>query len=162
MEQTLVLIKPDAVQRALVGEIISRFEKCGLKIVATKMVWEKEDFFEKHYHDVEERHGREILDGNLKAMTAGPVFALVLEGIRAIEIVRKLVGPTEPKKAAPGTIRGDYTHYTYELADHHKVAVKNIVHASSSIEDAQYEINLWFQPKEIHSYETVHEKHVFR
>ncbi len=161
MERTLVVLKPDAVQRCFSGEIITRFERAGYKIVAMRMVWGDDEFFKKHYFDVEERHGKEILDGNLKAMTAGPVIAFVLEGVNAVEGVRKMVGPTEPKKAPPGTIRGDYTHYTYELADKNKIAVKNLVHASANPDEAKMEIDLWFKPEEIHGYKTVHEVHLF-
>lgn len=157
IERTLVILKPDCVKRMYVGEIISRFEKVGFKTVAMKMTWKSKEFFKKHYYDVEERHGTEILEGNLKTMTAGPVIAIILEGVDAIDGVRKLVGPTEPKKALPGTIRGDYSHYTYAKADSKKVAVRNIIHASSSIKDAEYEINLWFTPEEVFEYKTVHD-----
>lgn len=157
VERTLIVLKPDCVKRMYVGEIISRFERVGFKLVAMKMVMESSNFFEKHYHDVEQRHGRSILEGNLKSMTAGPVIAIILEGIDSIEGVRKIVGPTEPRNAPPGTIRGDYSHYTYARADSNKVAVRNVIHASSSISDAEYEINLWFKPEEIFDYKTVHD-----
>lgn len=157
IERSLILLKPDCVQRMFVGEIITRLERAGYKIVGLKMVWESKDFFEKHYHDVEERHGREILEGNLKVMTEGPVIALVMEGVNAILGIKKLVGPTEPKQAPPGTIRGDYSHYTYQVADRNKVAVRNIIHCSTSNEDAKREISLWFKPEEIHTYKTVHD-----
>lgn len=159
-QKTLVLLKPDCVMRQFVGEIITRFEKAGYKIIAMKMVWYDNDFFEKHYHDVEERHSRKILEMNLKAMTTGPIIAMVIEGINAIESVRKMVGPTEPKKAAPGTIRGDYSHYTYKLADKKEIAVRNLIHASADKKDAKYEIDLWFDKKELHSYKTVHDAFV--
>ncbi|MDD3263552.1 MAG: nucleoside-diphosphate kinase [Candidatus Nanoarchaeia archaeon] len=157
VERTLVLLKPDCVKRMYVGEIITRFERVGFKIVAMKMVVKSADFFEKHYYDVEQRHGREILDGNLKTMTSGPVIAMILEGVDSIEGVRKIVGPTEPRNAPPGTIRGDYSHYTYARADSNKVAVRNIIHASANLKDAEYEINLWFTPEEIFEYKTVHD-----
>lgn len=159
IERTLVVFKPDCVQRQFCGEILSRFERVGLKIVGVKMVWPEGDFFKKHYYDVEERHGTEILMGNVKAMTDGPVIAFVLEGVNVIENVRKMVGPTEPKQAMPGTIRGDYSHYTYALADKNKIAVRNILHASANAKDAEYEIGLWFSAQELYNYKTVHEKH---
>jgi len=160
IERTLVVLKPDCVQRSFSGEIITRFEKAGYKIVGMKMVWKDADFFKKHYHDVEERHGTEILMGNVRAMIHGPVIAFVLEGVSAIESVRKMVGPTEPRQALPGTIRGDYSHYTYKLADTNKIAVKNLIHASANQEDADREIKLWFNADELHSYKTVHDIHV--
>ena len=159
IERTLVVLKPDCVQRGFCGEIITRFERVGYKIVGMKMIWADGEFFKKHYFDVEERHGTEILMGNVKSMTNGPVIAFVLEGINVIENIRKMVGPTEPKQAPPGTIRGDFAHYTYALADKNKVAVKNMIHASANKKDAEYEINLWFSMDEMHNYQTVHEKH---
>ncbi len=160
IERTLVILKPDCVQRQFCGEILSRFERVGLKVVGMKMVWPEGDFFKKHYYDVETRHGIEILMGNVKAMTDGPVIAFVLEGVNSIENVRKMTGPTEPKQAMPGTIRGDYSHYTYALADKNKIAVKNIIHASANAKDSEYEIGLWFSAQELYSYKTVHEKHI--
>lgn len=162
IERTLILLKPDGIMRQFVGEIITRLEKAGFKIVAMKMLWQDKDFFEKHYHDVEERHGREILDMNLKAMTVGPVIAITLEGEDAIAGVKKMVGPEiEPKKCPPGTIRGDYSHQNFRVSDESKIAVRNIIHCSTSEEDAERELNLWFKPEELHSYKTVHEAHVF-
>tara|TARA_Y100000310_G_scaffold340855_1_gene438057 strand:+ start:2603 stop:3091 length:489 start_codon:yes stop_codon:yes gene_type:complete len=158
IERTLVVLKPDCLQRGFCGEIITRFERVGFKIAGMKMIWPDQDFIKKHYYDVEERHGTEILMGNVKAMTESPVIAIVLEGVNAIENIRKMVGPTEPKKAAPGTIRGDYAHYTYGLADKKKIAVRNIVHASANTKDAELEIGLWFSIEDLHNYETVHEK----
>jgi nucleoside-diphosphate kinase len=91
----------------------------------------------------------------------GPVVAFVLEGVNAIENVRKMVGGTEPKGASPGTIRGDFAHVSYEYADRKGIGVKNIIHASANSDDAEYEISLWFTPEEIHSYKTVHDMHLF-
>jgi nucleoside-diphosphate kinase len=96
----------------------------------------------------------------LKLITSGPVVAMALEGIGAIEIVRKMVGETEPKAAAPGTIRGDYAHVSFSYADNVGQAIRNIVHASGNKEDAKYEIPLWFKKDELHSYKTVHDKHI--
>ncbi len=161
IQRTLVILKPDAVQRAIAGRILQRFEDVGFKIVGMKMVWVDEAFGKKHYFDVEERHGPKVLQGLLKNISEGPVIAMVLEGVAAVEQVRKMVGSTEPKSAAPGTIRADFSQHSYALADAKQVGVKNVVHASASLKDAAYEINLWFRPDELHTYKTVHEVHVF-
>lgn len=91
----------------------------------------------------------------------GTVVAIVLEGIHAIEVVRKIVGVTEPKAALPGTIRGDFCHVSYDYADKKELAIRNIIHASGSKEDAEYEISLWFKNNELHSYKNVHDVHIF-
>ena len=162
IERTLVLIKPDGVQRALMGKIISRFEDAGLKIIGLKMVWVDEAFAKKHYtEDLAKRRGEKVRKLMLQLLTSGPVVAMALEGISAIEIVRKMVGDTEPKKAAPGTIRGDFTHVTFQYADSKNQPVRNLIHASADQKDAKSEVNLWFSAKELHSYKTVHEVHIF-
>ena len=158
IERTLVLLKPDAVQRSLVGEILTRFEKVGTKIVGMKMVWVNKEFSKLHYKDHVEKPFYKGLEAFI---VQGPLIAVVLEGINAVETVRKLVGSTEPKKAAPGTIRGDYAHHSYEYADAKKIAIKNLIHASDTVENAKREVELWFKPEELHSYKTVHEFHVF-
>ncbi len=158
MEKTLVLIKPDGVERGLVGEILSRFEKAGLKIVGVKQVSVDADFSKKHYSA---HVDKPFYKGLEDFITSGPVVAFVLEGLHAVELVRKIVGPTEPKSANPGTIRGDYAHHSYSHADDKGIAIKNLIHASGSSEEAVAEVALWFADKELHSYETVHEKHVF-
>lgn len=161
IERTLVLVKPDGVQRGLVGEIISRFEKAGLKIAAMKMQWIDEDFAKKHYtEDIAERRGEKVREALLKLIVSGPVVAFVLEGIGAIGIVRKMVGETEPKSALPGTIRGDYAHVSFGYADKAEQAIRNIVHASGDEKDAKAEIPLWFSEDEIFTYKTVHDKHI--
>ena len=161
IERTLVLLKPDAVQRCVIGEIISRFERAGLKIVGMKMVYSTEEQARKHYdEDLEKRRGKEVRDNNVIFLTSGPIIALCLEGIHAVEIVRKMIGSTEPKSALPGTIRADYAHMSYAHADKVKKAIPNLVHASDSIESAKKEISLWFTEKELHSYKTVHDLHV--
>ncbi|MEM3374415.1 MAG: nucleoside-diphosphate kinase [Candidatus Woesearchaeota archaeon] len=158
IERTLVLLKPDAVQRGIIGNIITRFENAGLKIVGMKMVWVDEDFSKKHYSE----HINKPFYKPLEAfITEGPVIAMVLEGIHAVEVVRKMVGSTEPRKALPGTIRGDFAHHSYEYADKKGIAIKNLIHASDTIENAKKEISLWFNDDELHSYKTVHEIHVF-
>ena len=156
MERTLILLKPDAVQRSLMGEIISRFEKVGMKIIGMKMVWVDKDFAKKHYKS----HIEKKFYSGLEAMiTEGPVVAMVIEGLHSIESVRKMVGGTEPKTAQPGTIRGDYAHHSYEYTDKKGIAIKNLIHASGDKTDAEYEIKLWFDAKELHNYETVQGVH---
>lgn len=161
IEKTLVLIKPDGVERGLVGEIIHRFERVGLKIIGMKMIQIDEEFAKKHYFDVAERKGEKIFKMLMELITMGPVIAIVLEGISAVEIVRKMVGPTEPSKAMPGTIRGDFAQAHYAMSDEVQQAVRNIIHASGSREDANKELALWFKDSEIYSYESVHEFHIF-
>ena len=127
LQKTLVLIKPDGVSRGLVGEIIQRFEKTGLKIVGMKLIHIDKTFAAKHYtEDLARRQGKHIRDYAISFITSGPVVALVLEGINAIENVRKLVGSTEPKSAMPGTIRGDFSHVSYSYCDSKKSVVKNV------------------------------------
>ena len=157
IERTLVLFKPDAVQRSVVGEILQRFERVGLKIVGMKMVWADADFSKKHYA---EHITKPFYKGLEDVITAGPVVALVLEGIEAIALVRKMVGSTEPKSSAPGTIRGDYAHVSYGYADAKGIGIKNLIHASANADDAKKEVPLWFADKELHSYSAVHDKHV--
>ncbi len=161
MERTLVLLKPDAVQRALSGRIIQRFEDVGLKIIGMKMVQASREHAATHYADVGVRRGQKILEQNVNFLQEGPVIALVLEGIQAIELVRKMVGSTESKAAQPGTIRGDFSHQSYAYADANNQVIKNLIHASSSNEDAQKEIALWFSKNELHDYKSVHERHTF-
>lgn len=117
IEKTLVLLKPDAVQRGLIGEVIARFERVGLKIIGMKMVYASKELVSAHYSDVKTRVSEKVYDNNVKFLREGPVVAMCLEGVHAIEIVRKMVGSTEPKSASPGTIRGDYAHVSYSHAD---------------------------------------------
>lgn len=160
IERTLLLVKPDGVQRGLTGEILNRFENVGLKIVGMKMVWIDETFAAKHYNDVKARRGEKVYLGLMQLITMGPVVAVVLEGIDAVNAVRKLSGPTEPKAAAPGTIRGDYAHVNFAYADLTGEAVRNVVHSSGSIEEAKFEVALWFKNDEIHDYQNVHDLHI--
>ncbi|WP_203567194.1 nucleoside-diphosphate kinase [Aestuariimicrobium ganziense] len=135
-DRTLVLLKPDAVSRGLTGLILARYEAKGLRIVALRQRMVTPDLAAKHY---EEHHGRPYYDTLVEFITSGPVVSLVLEGERAIEVVRLMNGSTDAGVAAPGTIRGDYSLY-YQ---------RNIVHASDSPENAAREIALWFQPDEV-------------
>lgn len=157
IQQTLVLLKPDAVKRGLIGEILSRFERAGLKIAAMKMVWIDKRLSRKHYA---EHVNKAFYPGLEEYITSGPVVALVIEGVNAIEVVRKIVGNTEPSKSMPGTIRGDYAHLSTEWADKKRKAVQNLIHASDSINNAKKEISMWFKPEEIHNYKIVHEEFV--
>lgn len=183
IERSLVLVKPDGVKRALVGEIIGRFEKAGLKIVALKMVWVDKAHVSKHYPDARtellqamgekslktyEKYGldaKEILGTtdaieigtminkwNRDFLSSGPVVAMVLEGIHAIDNVRMITGNTLPSFAEPGSIRGDYSIDSPALANTRKRAVHNMVHASGNPAEAEYEIDLWFKPNELHDY----------
>lgn len=162
MEQTLIIFKPDAVQRGIVGEILTRFEKAGLKIVGTKMLRPDKDHYFHHYENIGKmvsRRGQKAFDVTLDMMQMGPVIACVLEGIESVSLVRKMVGATEPKSALPGTIRGDYSHMSFGHADANDVGIPNIMHASGDADEAKQEIAHWFKTDELFSdYETVHEK----
>ncbi|MCX6742591.1 MAG: nucleoside-diphosphate kinase [Candidatus Pacearchaeota archaeon] len=158
MQKTLVLIKPDGVQRALIGKILSRFEDAGLKIIAMKMSWIDKDFAEKHYWDVKQRYDQRILDNLVRYIREGPVVAMVIEGVEAVAVVKKIVGATYPSEAAPGTIRGDFAHMSKAHANADDGKVGNLIHASAE-KDAEHEISLWFTKKEMHSYKTVHDWH---
>ena len=178
-ERTLVVIKPDGVLRKLVGELLHRFERKGLKIVGMKMLWPTKELVERHYTDSEEwltdtgtRTYNSYLEKGIKLdktpkelaldvrrrlmdhLTAGPVVALVLEGAHAIEVVRRMRGSTSPLKAEVGTIGFDYTLESYELSDAGGWAIRNIIHGSDSKENAESEINLWFKKEEVLDYES--------
>lgn len=162
IERTLVVIKPDGVQRGFVGQIISRFENAGMKIVGMKMRWVDEAHAKKHYtEDLAQRRGQMVRDIMVDFLRSGPVVAFVIEGVDAIENVRKIVGSTEPKAASPGTIRGDYSHIAFRHADAEKKAVGNLIHASSDKADAEREVLVWFNEDELFDYHTVHEAFTF-
>jgi len=144
-ERTFVMIKPDAVQRGFVGEIISRFEKKGVKVVAMKMVSVSKELAEKHYGI---HKGKSFFEPTVQYIISSPVVALVLEGENAIEMVRGMMGKTNPQDAAMGTIRGDYGQFIG----------RNIVHGSDGPDTAEFEINLWFKPEEISSYTRIDEE----
>lgn len=165
MEKTLIILKPDTIKRGLVGEIISRFERVGLKIVAVKMLKPGRDHYFKHYEEIGKmisRHNQEIFDITVDMMMSGPVVAIVLEGVEAVSLVRKMVGDTEPKSSAPGTIRGDYAHMSYSHANSNRIGVPNIIHASGSTEEADMEIKHWFKKEELFSYRVLHQKYTQR
>jgi nucleoside-diphosphate kinase len=158
MERTLVLLKPDAVQRQLIGRIIQRFEDVGLKIIGMKMVWIDEKFSRKHYA----AHVDKPFYSSLETfITEGPIVAICIQGLHAVTTVRKIVGGTEPRSAQPGTIRGDFAHHSYEYTDKNGKAIKNLIHASGNKQEADIEVPLWFSDAEVHDYTTVHELHVF-
>lgn len=161
MEKTLVVLKPDAVQRGIVGGIITRFERAGLKIVGMKMVAPDKEHFHQHYEGISQlitRWGQEIYDVTLYQMTDGPVIAIVLEGVDAVEHVRKMVGKLDPKESAPGTIRGDYTHVSRAFTNERNGTLPNIIHASGDAKEAKKEVELWFGESEVYGYKSVHEE----
>jgi len=143
-DRTLVIIKPDGVQRGLIGEIISRFEKKGLKVVAMKLVSVSKELAEKHYGI---HKGKPFFKPTVKYITSSPVVAMILEGNNAIDMVRTMMGKTNPQDAAMGTIRGDYGQFIG----------RNIVHGSDGPDTAEFEINLWFKPEEIANYTRIDE-----
>lgn len=140
MERTFVMIKPDGVQRGLVGEIVRRFEQRGLKIVAMKTVQVSSELAHRHYAV---HTGKPFFEGLIRYITSGPVVAMVLEGTDAINAARSTMGATNPVKAAPGTIRADLA---MEMG-------RNLVHGSDGLETAQFEIGLWFKPDELLDYQ---------
>ncbi|MCS7184142.1 MAG: nucleoside-diphosphate kinase [Patescibacteria group bacterium] len=180
-ERTLVLIKPDGVERGLVGEIINRFEKCGLKIVGLGIVRASKNQIDRHYPKTKnwiENLGNNFIrsceENNLKFdlkkdlgvnnifelglmvrrwlidfMCSGPIVKIALEGNHAVEVVRKIIGPTLPYKAPPGTIRGDFSIDSPIVANLEKRALKNLIHASGNIQEANFELKIWFTSKEL-------------
>lgn len=162
MERTLIIFKPDTVKRGIVGEILTRFERVGLKIVGTKMLLPTQDMFHQHYEGISQmisRRGQKAFDVTLEMMQEGPVIAVVLEGVEAVSLVRKMVGTTEPKSALPGTIRGDYAHISFGHADKEGIGIPNIIHASGDEKEAEAEISHWFSESELFDYETVYEQY---
>lgn len=182
-EKTLLIVKPDGVQRSLVGDIVSRIERTGLKIVALKMLIASEDTLWKHYNKddvwfvekgtiaIESRkdqglpiekeaieYGKDILRANIEFMTSGPVIAFIVQGNQSVGIVKKIVGGTEPLTSDVGTIRGDYTVDTYALANSSARAVRNLVHCSDKVSEAEREIALWFNESEIIKYNLANER----
>lgn len=189
IERTLILIKPDGVSRGKIGEILSRFESCGLKIVAAKMIRADDTIANKHYpvdrKELWKGIGNKILDSYRESgidpiekhktddplklgemvqvslreyITSGPVFAAVIEGPNAIAVVRKLCGHTYPVKADPGTIRGDFSFDSPEVANANGRAIRNLIHASGNKEEAEYEIKIWFKDEEIVKYKRADEE----
>jgi len=186
-ERTLIIIKPDGIQRTLVGEIINRYERIGLKLVAIKTVVSSKEHIEKHYTlDPDwrrvtgektiasyEKKGLKppsedpleitavILENLKKYMTSGPIIAMIWEGAHAVQIVRKITGGTEPLTSDVGTIRGDFVLDSYQISDNDKRAVRNLIHASGSVDEAEMEINHWFKKDEIIDYRLVQEQIIY-
>ena len=161
VERTLVVFKPDAVQRGIVGEIMQRFERVGLKIIGVKMVQPDKDHYYGHYETIGQvatRRGEATLTNVLDLMMDGPVIAMVLEGVESVAVVRKIVGPTEPKAADMGTIRGDYSHISFGYADECNKAIPNLIHASGDSVEAAQEIKHWFKDDKLMTYGMLHEK----
>lgn len=181
-EQSYLMVKPDGVQRGLVGEIISRIERTGLKIVALKMMMASKENLVTHYGKSDEwyekkgqgivdnrtaaglpvektalEYGKGIVDALVNYMSSGPVVAMVIEGNQAVAIVKKLVGGTEPTTSDVGTIRGDLTLDSYQLANLDDRAVRNLIHCSDQVDEAIQEIELWITSSDIQNYRTVHE-----
>jgi nucleoside-diphosphate kinase len=182
-ERSLVLLKPDTVQRSLVGEVIKRFENTGLKIAAMKMIVPTEQQLLTHYNkddawyqrkgegivkELEQQgkpiekeaieYGKDIIRTIVRYMTAAPVVAMIMEGNKAVSVVTKIVGTTEPATSDVGTIRGDYTVDSYFHATYENRAVRNLVHQSESPEEAEREIAIWFKDEEIMNYVTAQER----
>lgn len=182
-ERTLVVIKPDGIQRSLIGEIIKRYERVGLKLVGMKMVVPTLELMEKHYtvdpewvkktgekrikaakengEDISDDPlvtGGEVLDRLKNYMSCGPVVAMVWQGAHAVDVVRKITGGTEPRTTDVGTIRGDLILDSYAMSDGDGRAVRNLVHASGNLDDAPKEIDLWFDEKELTNYRLVQEQ----
>lgn len=150
IQRTLVLLKPDALDRGIVGEIITRFERVGASVVGLKLLVSEKDTALQHYtEDLAKRRGEKVREMMVAMLTSGPIVALALDGVDMIEIVRKMIGATEPKAAAPGTIRGDYAHVSYGHADEKGIPVFNLIHASDSPENAEAELAVWFKPEEL-------------
>jgi len=186
-ERTLVLLKPDAVQRGLVGKIIQRFEDSGFKIIGMKMIYADKETAGKHYADDEEwmksvgektiksyaakgvklsesavSVGKRIRQQLMDFISMSPAVALCIEGHGAIEKIRILCGATAPLNAAPGTIRGDFSFDSYELSDHSGRPIQNLIHASDTKENAERETAVWFKKDEIHPYKRVDEDLLYR
>lgn len=182
-ERTLVIIKPDGVQRSLIGEVIKRYERVGLKLIAIKMIIPNLDQVKNHYmsgpdwlenvgkkmlsalaargevYDTQDpiEIGQRVLMRLQTYLSSGPVIAMVWQGAHAVDVVRKITGGTEPRTSDIGTIRGDFMHDSYMLAQDIR-AVRNIVHASGTIEEAEKEITVWFDKEELVSYRLVQEE----
>ena len=158
MQQTLILLKPDAVQRRLVGDITHRFERKGLRLVGLKLLTVPRELAEKHYAV---HKGKPFYESLLSFLTSGPAVAMVWEGREAVAVCRNLMGLTDGAKAPPGTIRGDFAHTSKGYTEaQHKVAA-NLIHASGNVEEAKYEVELWFSAEELHDYQTLAEKYTF-
>lgn len=150
IQRSLVLLKPDALDRGIIGEIVTRFERVGAKFVGMKLLVSEKDTALRHYtEDLAKRRGEKVRTLMVEMLTSGPILAIALEGVEIVEVVRKMIGATEPKSAAPGTIRGDFAHVSFKYADEKGMGVFNLIHASGSPEEAEVEIDIWFRPDEL-------------
>ena len=187
-EKTLVIVKPDDVQRGLTGEVIRRFERVGLKMVALKFTVPNREMVQKHYTNDPEwfekagsksiksfmdkgieppttdavEMGHNILNKLVSFMTSGPVVVMVWQGAHAVSVVRKFTGGTEPLTSDVGTIRGDFVLDSYEMAEAQSRAVRNVVHASGTVDEAQIEIGQWFNSNEVIEYKAIHEQIMYQ
>jgi nucleoside-diphosphate kinase len=183
MEQTLILVKPDGVERSLTGEILARLQRAGLKLLAIKMVKPTAEQCDRHYALTEDwmrgvydkakakmeslgqafpypdhqTYGKMIKDGLVEFLVSAPVVAAIFEGEQAVAQTRKIVGATEPASSAPGTIRGDFSIDTYALSNAQNRPLRNLIHASGTAEEAKTEIALWFKPEEIMSVRSIND-----
>jgi nucleoside-diphosphate kinase len=157
VNRTFVALKPDAVKRGITGEIISQIEDAGFKIMGMKMVQATDQLLEQHY---EEHVDKPFYDDLAEYMKQGPIVGLVVEGVHAVENLRKIVGDTDASEAHPATIRGKYAHMSMDHADNTGRYYKNIVHASATEEEAEKEIGIWFSEDELHEYENAFEEEV--
>lgn len=188
VEKTLIIIKPDGVQRNLIGEIISRYERVGLKLVAMKMMSATPELVKNHYtldpmwlQSVGEKSikgfvdkgqtppstdplviGNDVLGRLIRFMTSAPIVAMVWQGAHAVQLVRKLTGGTEPLTSDVGTIRGDYVLDSYQMTTADNRAIRNLVHASGSVKEAEDEIQHWFTKDEIMNYESAIERVLYK
>jgi len=155
-----VVLKPDAIWRSVIWEVIGRFERAGLHIVGMKMVKPNAEFFKGHYEGIGQlgtRKWDKVLNRVVGDMMATPVLAMVIEWVEVVEYVRKLVWPTEPKSAMPGTIRGDFAHISFAYVDNNpNASVYNLIHASADAGEAELEIKHWFKDEEMFDYDPLH------
>lgn len=190
-QKALIIIKPDGVQRGLIGKIVKRFEQVGLTVIGIKFIWASKEQIIAHYPETEawfkkvgERTltnykkkgldarkvfgtndavsiGKTVKEWLIDYLQESPLFFAVVEGYDVIEIVRKLSGNTIPFLAAPGTVRGDFSHDTIDLANEQNRPLRNIIHASDTVEDGEKEVNLWFKPEELFDYKRADEEFMF-
>lgn len=185
-EKTLIVIKPDGIQRALIGEIVRRYERVGLKLIGLKFLIPTEQMATDHYYMVggdewlesvgkkaraayekkglrspfatNMENGRAVLERNAKYLSSGPVVAMIWQGNQAVALARKITGGTEPLTSDVGTIRGDFTLDSYAMADMDERSVRNLIHASGAVDEAEKEIPIWFKENEILRYNHISEK----
>lgn len=190
-QRALLLLKPDAVQRGLIGKILKRFERVGLTVIGLKFIWATEEQIIAHYPSTDawfkkvgERTltnyqkkrldaksvfgtddaisiGKKVKEWLITYLQESPIFLAVVEGYECVEIVRKISGNTIPLLSAPGTVRGDFSHDAIDLANEQKRPLRNLIHASDTIEDAESEIKVWFKDDELFSYDRADSKFMF-